>query len=278
MRPVFRPAGTWRFAPIFDRTKGGKGEHMAVNTKYFRLGLLAGAALVGSAISAQAAALSCPVTYAQLKSALVASDQADTSGFNNHFWAVVVNRGGVVCAVAYSGATTGSQWLGSRQIAAAKAFTANGFSLDLGSATGTGALSTANLYQFVQPSNANVLNPLFGLDAGNVIDSTIVYQGVFGNFGTTKDPMIGFRVGGTITFGGGLALYTGKKTIVGGLGLSGDTACADHSTAWRTRIALGLDSDESDKLVFADNKKMTAGHPHCPNDANTQGSSGNNVD
>lgn len=248
---------------------------MAFNTRAFRLGLMAGVALasgsfLGSAISAQAAALSCPVTYAQLKTQLTAADQADTTGFNNHFWGVVVNRAGVVCAVAYSGATTGSQWLGSRQIAAAKAFTANAFSLDLGSATGTGALSTANLYQFVQPSNANVVNPLFGLDAGNVIDSTIVYQGTYENFGTSKDPMVGFRVGGTITFGGGLALYSGK-TIVGGLGLSGDTACGDHSTAWRTRIGLGLPSDGSDALSFADNKKMTAGHPHCPNDAGTQG-------
>lgn len=250
---------------------------MAFDKKHFRLGVLAGAALLGSALSAQAAALTCPVTYAQLKSALTQADQADTTGFNNHFWGVVVNRSGVVCAVAYSGATTASQWLGSRQIAAAKAFTANGFSLDLGSATGTGALSTAQLYQFVQPSNANVLNPLFGLDAGNVIDSTIVYQGTYENFGTTKDPMVGFRVGGTITFGGGLALYSGKKTAVGGLGLSGDTACADHSTAWRTRILLGLDSDESDKLTFADNAKMTAGHPHCPNDGATQGSVGANA-
>ena len=247
---------------------------MTYKTKSLRLALLAGAVLLGSAISAQAAALSCPVTYSQLKSALTAADQADTTGFNNHFWGVVVNRSGVVCAVAYSGATTASQWLGSRQIAAAKAFTANGFSLDLGSATGTGALSTAQLYQFVQPSNANVLNPLFGLDAGNVIDSTIVYQGTYENFGTTKDPMVGFRVGGTITFGGGLALYSGKKTAVGGLGLSGDTACADHSTAWRTRINLGLPSDGSDALVFATNNSMKNGHPHCPNDTGTQGSTG----
>jgi hypothetical protein len=39
--------------------------------------------------------------------------------------------------------------------------------------------------------------------------------------------MIGHRIGGTITFGGGLALYTNKgTTAVGGIGLSGDTACA----------------------------------------------------
>ena len=197
------------------------------------------------------------------------ADQADTSGFNNHFWAVVVNRAGVVCAVAFSGPNTGSQWLSSRQIAAAKAFTANGLSLDIG--TGTGALSTAQLYQFVQPDNANVANPLYGLAGGNVLNSLLAYQGDFANFGTPNDPMIGQRIGGTITFGGGLALYSGT-TVVGGIGLSGDTACADHSVAWRTRINLNLQQpNPADQLHFATNAAQPDGHPHCPNDAGTQG-------
>jgi uncharacterized protein GlcG (DUF336 family) len=215
------------------------------------------------------AAQACPVTQAQLQTALVSADTADKTGFGNHFWAVVVNRGGVICAVAFSGADAGSQWLASRQIAAAKAFTANGLSLNIG--TPTGALSTAQLYQFVQPSNANVANPLFGLDGGNIIDSTIAYQGDFASFGTATDPLIGHRIGGTITFGGGLGLYKGT-TIVGGLGLSGDTACRDHSVAWRTRIILGLaQATPGDKLPFATNAAMTNGHPHCPNDAGTRG-------
>lgn len=218
---------------------------------------------------AQADSDSCPVNHAQLKNALVSADNADKTGFNNHFWAVVVNRGGVICAVAFSGAETGSQFLASRQIAAAKAFTARGLSLDTD--TGTGPLSTAQLYQFVQPSNANVKNPLFGLDSGNVIDSTIVYQGNFGSFGTPSDPMVGHRVGGTATFGGGLGLYRGTA-IVGGIGLSGDTACADHSVAWRTRILLGKQQlNPADQLPFATDAAMTNGHPHCPNDAKTQG-------
>lgn len=247
---------------------------MTIDKKATRMGVLAAIALLGSAAGAQAARqTSCPVSYSQLKSALTAADAADTTGLNNHFWGVVVDRTGVVCAVAYSGSDTGSQWLGSRQIAAAKAFTANAFSLNLngGLGNGGGALSTAELYQFVQPSNPAVGNPLYGLDGGNVQDSSIVYQGSYDNFGTPKDPMIGYRVGGTITFGGGLGLYSGA-TIVGGLGLSGDTACADHSTAWRTRQNLGLASDGSDMLTFATNANMTNGHPHCPNDAGTQGS------
>ena len=42
-------------------------------------------------------------------------------------------------------------------------------------------------------------------------------------------------------FGGGLALYATGKVIRGGLGVSGDTSCADHFIAWRVRHILGLD-------------------------------------
>jgi uncharacterized protein GlcG (DUF336 family) len=201
----------------------------------------------------------CPVTHEALASDLIEADAADSSGLNNHYWAVVVNRGGVVCAVAFSGATRDSQWLLSRQIAAAKAFTANGLSLD-------GApLSTAQLYPWVQPGAP--ANPLFGLAAGNPVSAEDAYTGSFERFGTKNDPMIGRRVGGTITFGGGLGLYAGTSAI-GGLGLSGDTACADHSTAWRLRADLGLaPASGSDKITL----NNASGHPHCPNDAKTQG-------
>jgi uncharacterized protein GlcG (DUF336 family) len=252
---------------------------MIYKLNLLRSTIYTGAALtiltMAGAAQADSYSPSCPVTYKNLKSALVQADQADTTGFNNHFWAVVVNRGGVVCAVAFSGADVGSQWLASRQIAAAKAFTANGLSLNIptGSSTGSGALSTAQLYQFVQPDNANVVNPLFGLEGGNVMNSAIIYQGDYGSFGTPNDPMIGQRVGGTITFGGGLALYKDKTTtVIGGIGLSGDTACADHSVAWRTRIILNLQQPSpADQLHFTTNPAQPDGHPHCPNDTNTQG-------
>lgn len=231
---------------------------------------LAFAAMTGLALPAKAQSASpyaCPVTQPQLKSALQAAQQANQTGLKNNFWAVVVNRTGVICAVAYSGKTAGSQWLLSRQIAAAKAFTANGLSLD-------GApVSTAALYQWVQSANANIGNPLFGLNGGNVMDSTIAYQGSYALFGTPADPMVGYRVGGTITFGGGLGLYAGN-TVIGGIGLSGDTACADHSVAWATRQKLGLAPSATafDYLVFAKAADNTDGHPHCPNDTGTNGS------
>ncbi len=212
----------------------------------------------------------CLVTYAQLKSAVTKAAQDDISGLDNHYWAVVVNRSGKICAVAYSGPSIESQWLASRQIAAAKAFTANSLSLNMPK----GPLSTAQLYGFAQPSPSGG-NPLFGLHFGNALDSQRAYQGDYAAFGTERDPLVGARVGGTITFGGGLALYSGS-TAIGGLGLSGDTACADHSTAWRTRAILGLVGPGTDTIAFAsDATPKTGGHPHCPNDGGTQGQAAN---
>lgn len=201
----------------------------------------------------------CPVPHQTLVSQLGAADAADSTGLNNHYWAVVVNRAGTVCAVAFSGASIDSQWLLSRQIAAAKAFTANGLSLD------SAPISTAQLYPWVQPGAP--ANPLFGLAAGNPVSPEDAYDGPFARFGSHNDPMIGRRVGGTITFGGGLGLYDGNNAI-GGLGLSGDTACADHSTAWRLRTLLGMAPAAGNDRITLDN---AAGHPHCPNDAATQG-------
>src|SRR5262249_53303233 len=60
----------------------------------------------------------------------------------NRMWAAVVDRQGVLCAVTRSDADA---WPGSRDIAIAKAYTANAFS------NNAFALSTANLYGPTQP-------------------------------------------------------------------------------------------------------------------------------
>ena len=237
-------------------------------------GNLAAVAMFVAATLASGAASAnsgCPVSYSQLKTAVAQAASQDGTGLNNNFWAVVVNRQGVVCAVAFSGAAVDSQWLLSRQIAAAKAFTANGLSLD-------GApVSTAALYSWVLPvvpqgnpgsQTGPSVNPLYGLNGGNVLDSNAAFAGNYANFGGPQDPMIGKRVGGTITFGGGLGLYAGAKAV-GGLGLSGDTACADHSTAWRTRNKLGLVPNPEGSLDYI--TLGTTAHPNCPNDGGTQG-------
>ena len=51
----------------------------------------------------------------------------------------------------------------------------------------------------------------------------------------------GRRIGGVNVFGGGLALYNSRSQLIGAIGVSGDTSCADHNIAWRTRNTLALD-------------------------------------
>src|SRR5688572_4635389 len=67
--------------------------------------------------------------YRDLRSALVTARNMDNGGFDLDMWGAVVNRDGIVCAVAFTGTDRGRQWPGSRVIAAQKANTANSFSL-----------------------------------------------------------------------------------------------------------------------------------------------------
>src|SRR5262245_40344048 len=219
---------------------------------------------------------------AGLQAALNAAVAAESSGLNNQMWATIVDRDGVVCAVVFSGGDRGAQWPGSRVISAQKANTANAFSLD-----GL-ALSTANLYSAVQPFGGS----LYGLQHSNPVDTSVAYGGSPGNYGTgTGDPMVGKRIGGVNVFGGGLGLYVkvgNADKVVGGLGVSGDTSCADHQIAWRLRKNLGLDhlkgvsgvsgdADRPDNIIYDIVPGATAGaigvspsgfgHPTCLNTA-----------
>jgi L-cystine uptake protein TcyP (sodium:dicarboxylate symporter family) len=58
--------------------------------------------------------------YNALKAVLVAATAAETNGLINQTWATIVDRDGVVCAVAFSGINRGAQWPGSRLISAQK--------------------------------------------------------------------------------------------------------------------------------------------------------------
>jgi uncharacterized protein GlcG (DUF336 family) len=180
--------------------------------------------------------------HAALKAALDAATQTETSGLNNQMWATIVNRDGVVCAVAFSGVDRGAQWPGSRVISAQKANTANAFSLDASSSSGGSgqaaglALSTANLYSAVQPGGS-----LYGLQHSNPVDTDAAYATPSAQYGTASDPLVNRKVGGVNVFGGGLGLYAHGARLIGGVGVSGDTSCADHNIAWRVRHALSLD-------------------------------------
>jgi uncharacterized protein GlcG (DUF336 family) len=184
-------------------------------------------------LAGAARAADCPATHDQLVQALKASVKPSggpsNGGLDNNEWAALVARDGTVCAVAFSGSRPEDQWLGSRAIAAEKANTANALSLD------QSALSTANLYAGAQPGGF-----LFGLQASNPVDPAVLYGGDAAAIGSAADPLIGKHLGGVIVFGGGLALY-GQHGLEGGLGVSGDSSCADHNVAWRVRQALGLD-------------------------------------
>jgi uncharacterized protein GlcG (DUF336 family) len=168
--------------------------------------------------------------HSALRSALTRARSQQNGGFDLDMWGSVVNRDGIVCAVAYTGTDRGRQWPGSRVIAAQKANTANAFSLP-----GL-ALSTANLWAAVQPGGS-----LYGLQQSNPVDTDAAYAGPAPAFGRSDDPLVGRRVGGINVFGGGLPLYNDRKELIGAIGVSGDTSCADHNIAWRTRRRLGLD-------------------------------------
>jgi hypothetical protein len=84
-------------------------------------------------------------SHPQLHAALAAARAQSNGGFNLDMWGTLVNRDGIVCAIAFTGSDRGAQWPGSRVISAQKANTANAFSLP------HLALSTANLFSAVQP-------------------------------------------------------------------------------------------------------------------------------
>jgi uncharacterized protein GlcG (DUF336 family) len=204
--------------------------------------------------------------HGKLKQALtnvVKEGQEANSGLGNQSWATVVNRDGLVCAVVFSGPDRGAQWPGSRLISAEKASTANALSLD------NFALSTANLWAGSQPGGS-----LYSLATSAPPNPVAVFGGSPDAYGQPNDPFVGKAVGGIIVFGGGLPLYDAHGKLVGGLGLSGDTSCADHVKAWKVRHALGLDHvpmgvspDQNDNMILdvgANGQSASGfGHPSC---------------
>jgi uncharacterized protein GlcG (DUF336 family) len=203
-------------------------------------------------------------THDQLKSALTQARQQNNGGLNNDMWGAVVARDNTVCAVVFTGSAVDSQWPGSRAIAIEKANTANSFSLK------NMAFSTANLYAGSQPGGF-----LFGINTTSPVDTATMYAGPAMSYGALNDPIVGKTASGAVVFGGGLALYDQAGDILGALGVSGDTSCADHNIAWRTRNGLKLDyvpkgvaPDKSDAIIYDIHlgKSISGfGHPVCGN-------------
>ncbi len=119
-------------------------------------------------------------SWALLKSALTLARGQANGGLNLDMWGTVVDRDGVVCAVAFTGSDRQQQWPGSRVISAQKANTANAFSLP-----GL-ALSTANLFTAVQPGGS-----LFGLQESNPVATDIAYSGNPDLYGSVASMCLG---------------------------------------------------------------------------------------
>lgn len=166
-------------------------------------------------------------------------------------WASIVNRQGEICATAVATDDPASAWPGSQAIAKAKAYTANAYSTD------TKPLSTARVYTLTQPGHSlwsiggsNTFNPACNVSPQNASQTD------------------GKICGGEIAFGGGLPLYKGK-TKVGGIGLSGDTSCADHEIAKAIRHLAKLDppgGEFADDIVYTSvDGPSEFAHPMCDN-------------
>ena len=166
-------------------------------------------------------------------------------------WASIVNRQGELCATAVATDDPASAWPGSQAISKAKAYTANAYSTD-----GL-PLSTARLYTLTQPGHS-----LWGVGEPNPFRADCLVPP------TDMNATSGKICGGSIAFGGGVPLYKGK-TRVGGLGVSGDTACADHEIAKRIRHLAQLDPEKgqfADDIIYTDaDGPSPFAHPMCAN-------------
>jgi uncharacterized protein GlcG (DUF336 family) len=179
-------------------------------------------------------------------------NQGEVGGLagGQHEWAALVDRSGRLCVITTDDADPSAPWPGSQGIAKAKAFTANAFSSD------QVPMSTARLYTMSQPGRS-----LWGAGAGDPLNPKCLNP-------PDKAGGVGEFCGGVITFGGGVPLYR-NQTRVGGLGLSGDTPCADHEIAKRIRTAAKLDPAKgptADDITYSgvDGPSIYS-HPLCPN-------------
>ncbi len=187
-------------------------------------------------------------------------------GLDLPMWATVVNERGQVCAVTFSGADSRAQWQASRPISAQKAYTANSLTVT----QAAGVFSTALLFTPTQPGQF-----LWGLHQSNPVDPKVVYKGPTSRWGAANDPMVGKISGGVNTFGGGVSLWDSAGNVIGGLGNSGDTSCADHNIALRVRdnlVAMGIGLGHNPAGQYSDNIKYDIlggvsasgfGHPAC---------------
>lgn len=184
-------------------------------------------------------------------------------------WAAVVNRSGQLCWAVTSTENPQLVWPDSQAIAKAKAFAANGLTNEDSGEPGVAdpanfPMSTARWYKLTQPGHF-----LYGLNISNPFDPECL--------STPDKPnkRNGHVCGGQIFFGGGVPLHDAANTVIGGLGISGDTACADHEIAKRVRDLAGLNPPGgplADDIIYpvgpagtGANAASPFAHPTCAN-------------
>ena len=237
--------------------------------------LAASVCFTTTAIQAQSNGCAALPDQQRLKAALIAARAAESSGLNANQWATIVDRDGVVCAIAFAGSERTSQAGFARISSAMRANTANMFNYP-----GGAALSTSNLYSVTQPGGF-----VAGLPTSYPVNRKAAFDGNPFWFGTPYDAMIGQRIGGFVAFGGGVGLFGTGAVVLGGLGVAGDHSCTDHDIAWRVRNLLGLDHlagfpplsgdpARPDNIVYditavaeggTGLSRSGLGHPGCPN-------------
>jgi len=203
---------------------------------------LAGAAWLRP--STEVVAAECPALPALLDRAVKVIRPLERSGFGAPVWIGMVDATGTVCAISFS-ADRPPAWDLARSAAVAKAVTAAGLS-------GTNRpVSTAGFGY--EPSVLGGASLPSGIPSGT---------DVVGDLAAVRAKVIGLRPTATTPVAGGLGLYRGAERI-GGIGVAGDTPCADHSFAWRLRRFLDMepmrDDLDRDRLIVA-----AGGHPRCP--------------
>ncbi|HEX4945855.1 MAG TPA: heme-binding protein [Blastocatellia bacterium] len=192
----------------------------------------------------------------------------DAGGLFNgkRMWGALVNRDGGLCGAATSTDDPTQVWPGSQAIAKAKAYTANAYSLD------SLALSTARLYTFTQPGHS-----LWSLAGANNFNPHAL-TAPDGDGRDHNRSRGGDIIGGQIYFGGGVPLYKDGK-IIGALGISGDTSCADHEIAKRVRDLAGLNPPGGklvDDITYSNPDGASVfTHPLCVNTYRNGGFIGN---
>lgn len=165
---------------------------------------------------------------AQLQSVV---DPKIAGGIGLEYWGAVVDRDGVVTAVAYSGKNRHSQIGLGRILSPIKANTSNNI------ANANFLVSTAQLFTTAtQRGIFQTLTEVFPVNQ-------VALKGPAQLYGSKADPMVGHIIGGATTLGGGLALFNRKGEHIGAIGLGGQhVPCADHNAAWIIRHQLALDN------------------------------------